>query len=220
MGAIRLSSFRKLSQTIQDAIPELKGNVFIQPSDGSQSMPFSDPLSCPISLEITRSVFTYFPEQRSVVFTADANSGVVKVGYHEGEVELRLAAPDPDERAEAEQALLELWLGSVHPVTGQGRPGVLVTEVIDITRFGPFIASWELDDGDWKEEAVFDRSRQSILSLNAMIPALATVGNLPTIESLRLAFTEDFDAVFDSTVTTAEGVEVVSIAQDGTITPA
>ncbi len=217
MASVRLKAFTALSRAIQEGVPELKGNVFIQPIDGSQSMPFSEPLSCPHSLVITRNVFTYFPEQMQIVALPEPTIVVVKVGYHEGEVELRLASPDAEERADLEQRLLELFLGSVHPVTGVGRPGVLVTEVTDFPRLGDFVAAWELDDGDWREEAVFDRSRQSILSVNALIPALATREGVPTIESLRLALTEDFDKTFDETVTTGPGVEVVEIQADGSL---
>lgn len=220
MSAVRLASFRKLAETIRNTIPELRDSVFIQPSDGSQSMPFSEPLSCPISLEITRSVFTYFPDQREVHGCPEPQVAIFKAGYHEGEIELRLAAPDPDERAEVEQKILEMFIGAEDPVTELPRPGVLVTVVTDCPRLNQFVASWELDDGDWREEAVFDRSRQSILSVNAMVPALAVRGSTPTIQSLRVAFTEDFDREFDTTVTSGEGVEVVQIDEDGNITAA
>lgn len=230
MAAVRLTAFRALAAAIERAIGDLADHVSIEPTDSSQTMPFSDPLDTP-SLVIERQRFDFIPDQAgSVVHDPGGNIAIVNVGRHEGRVTLRLSTSDRDERDELEQEILELWLGQ------PGRPGILVTPVVGVPRFGLFTCAWELEDGDWRDEMVFTRARQSELNLTAQIPALASQlttpsvadalqGDTPTLEpvftidSLRLALTEDFDATFDETVTTGPTVEVVQINQDGTLTP-
>lgn len=216
MAAVRLSAFRALAEAIEEAVLPLKGRVQIAPTDASPTMPFSDPLvTCSgeedVVLVIERGRWDYSPMQASEHSAPKPSQLVVNVGWHQGDILLRLSSADRDTRDEIEDAILEFFLGQ------ELRPGVLVTPVTQVTRLGDFVASWELDQGTWRDEMVFTDARQSILSLTATIPALATRYGVASLESLKLALTHDFDATFDETVTTGENVEVVEIQDDGSI---
>lgn len=236
MPAVRLSAFESLRDAIIAQVPALDSRVFIAPHDGSQSTPFPLPLgsdpscggSCDGGLDASagqvvgpslvierQQKFAYLPMQANREHSRPRpDLLVVEVGHHEGPVLLRLASDNEDERDELEDEILEVWLGQAL------RPGILVTPVTKVTRLGDFQCVWELEDGQWVAEKVLARPRASVLTLTAEIPALATRYNTPTIESLRIALTHDFDAAFDETVTTGENVEVVEIQEDGTIVSA
>ena len=133
---------------------------------------------------------------------------VVNVGKHDATIQLRLGATDLETRMELEQKISDLFLSS--PM----RPGVLLTDVVACPV--EFLAAWELDEDEWRNEMAFDRAYYSVTKITGIIPALATRLDAPIIYDLQLGFTQEFDAATFG----PPDVEVVTIAEDGTISPA
>lgn len=160
------------------------------------------------TLQILPIRFKYYPMQEHEYLGVSASKAIFDVGRHEGTVQLRLGANTPDERWELEQKMIDLFLEPEH------RPGVLVTTIEDCY---DAVVVWELDDDEWRNEAVFTKEFFSLLTVRVQIPALVLRDSVYTIEDLRLSLTEDLHTAYSELP--AASIETVQVDEDGNITP-
>ena len=202
MSVIRIRILEILACYIQDAIPELRCKVIAGPAEAPQKLQFPH-------LSITAIRYKFFPDQEELWHEQPTTScAVLRVGRHEGFVQLRLGATTHRKRAYLEQKLLDLFL------VQQGRPGILVTQIPDC--FDATVA-WELEGDEWENEKAFDKSWFSILTVTVQVPALVTRPGVYSIEELRVGLTEDLDSPVDLIPTSA--IEETIVNEDGTMTP-
>lgn len=206
MPVVRLEAFRALEERLKSVLPLEVETILIQ-RPGSKK-------ECNPSLTIMPVRFRYIPDQEENHFVPDAKHLVVNVGRHEGTVQLRIAATSLQQRAELEQAVLDLFLGT------EGHPGVLLTTIVSCPALGKVLAAWELEDDEWDSAKAFDNRYESVITLTAIIPALVTRDGVYAVNELHLGLTSDFDtpitpAVFDAGVI----VKVVAINPDGSLSP-
>lgn len=207
MGVVRLEAMRGLQNAIVTAAPKLEGHIFV-----GQAPP--DKKACFPALVIDPVRFRYFPDQADEHFDSGADRVVLRVGRHEGTIQLRLGAATFGERCELEQKLLDLFLSQ------EMRPGVLLTEITACPDLGDFVAAWEFEDDQWSDERAFDKEYWSIMTVTAQIPALVARGGVYRIEDLRLGITDDFVTAYtSSTFDTSSKVKRVRINENGTLTP-
>jgi hypothetical protein len=139
-----------------------------------------------------RFVFTAFQDEEVDDSVSDKN--LVVVGAFEGQVELRVAALSKKEREDIQD---QVWNALNQD---EYRIGVLLAQTPAVKVAGTqFLyaatVSCVLPDSDgteeWREEAVFESSRYSYVTLDFSYPALVSRAGVYTIDHLRVAFTED-----------------------------
>lgn len=206
MAVIRLEALRQLAAKIRCEVAEFV-SACIGQADPSRRETFP-------SLSIQPGPWIYNPHQADEHHDPAPDRVVMNVGYHEGTIELRIGAATSYQRALLEQKVLDVFLGT--PL----KPGVLLTPVLACPALGDFTAAWTLEEDRWIEEFAFDNDWYSQISVIGVVPALVTRKNSHTIEQLQLGLTEDFGvAVDENTFNTTQGIEVVQVNQDGTISP-
>jgi hypothetical protein len=199
-----------LAECIEDRVPALRNKICKGPAESPKKLGFP-------SLAIIPVKFRFFPDQAAEIYQLTGRSveghppGTVllNVGRHEGTIQLRLGATTARQRAELEEAVLQVFLER------PGSPGVLVTP---IPQCHNAIVAWELDTDEWENERAFDKKWYSIMTVAAQLPAFVTRGSVHTIEELRLTLTDDLSS--DITSVPADQQETVAIAEDGTLTEA
>jgi len=195
-----LEAFRALKDAIAAAVPDLEIVVVSRPGKAE----------CLPNLTIAVGRMTYHGDQPEEVFRPSAEQTVYNVGAHEGFVQLRLTATDWSSRAELEEKIRDVFFSD------PDMPGLLRTPVTSCPQLGPQQACWETEEDQWDDARAFDRRFESILLVNAIIPALA-MEQAPTIESLRLAYTTDIDADVTAATAVPPAVELLQINSDGSI---
>lgn len=209
MAVVRLEALKALRQRILDEVPSLMAeHVRVEPATPDEKLCFPSLLIQPLG-------FKYIPDQDDEVYDpAGEDRIVVNVGRFEARVQLRLAAATLDDRYRLEDELTNAFLRT------EGHPGVLLTVVTACPDLGDFLAAWEFEETEWRDEKAFDTQWWAVTELMGTIPALVTREGVGTIEDLRLGLSHDFETEFTSeTFDTSPKVEVVKIAEDGTITP-
>lgn len=203
MAIVRLEALSQLRTRITCAVPALKDRVCVGQAPGSREIRWP-------SLAINPVRWSYVPDQALQHSAPAPDRAIMNVGRHEATVQLRLGASDLHTRMALEQEIVDLFLST--PL----HPGVLLTDVVACPL--EFTAAWELGEDEWRNELAFDKAYYSITTITGIIPALVTRLDAWTIDQLQLgsAVNDDFgDSTFGP-----PGVEVVRIAEDGTITPA
>lgn len=202
MAVVKLEAFKRLQAVIAAAVPTLKDIILVRRKAGVQE--------CIPNLVITPIRLRYMPDQEEELPNTNPSSVVIDVGNFEGLVQLRLSTSNLADRWDFEQKITDLFLAT------EGHPGVLITPVTACAQFGKFVASWELDDEEWSDAKASDGRFESIIVLNACIPALAT-RTAHTIQELRLGITGDMEGAFSPDTFAAPEVEIVEVNSDGTI---
>lgn len=173
MAILSIEAVRSFSECIQENIPALEGRV----CEGQAN--FNHKLKFP-SLVINPIKFTYFPEESQVWNIPDPTSAIIRTGRYETVVELRLGATTAYQRAEYEQAILDLFM---YP-----RNGIYLDT---ITECYDACAAWELEDIRWSNEAAFEKQLYSVMTVTLQIPALVCQKKVYTIEGIDIQVTEN-----------------------------
>lgn len=165
---------------------------------------------------VTPQPFTFTPQQEEELDTRLHDRLLVQVGEYEGTVELRCYEMHLHKREELEQAVLDI----IHVGDGELASGLITVPVKGLTFRGASYlheprAAFVLTDEQWRNEMVFASEVYAYLSLDAMIPALASREGIYSVETLVSALA----AGVDDSVLTAESptVENVTVNLDGSI---
>jgi hypothetical protein len=204
MAVVKLEALKALRCAILAGVPDLSEeaiNPWAVAPNVKKQMP---------GLAFVPARFAYYPDQAEAVYDPAPDCVVMNVGRHEATVQLRLVHASAVGRAEIQDKIIDLFLGT--PL----HPGVLLTPVVSAPQFGNFLAAWELGDETWQDEDAQGQEYWSYLTILGQIPALVTRG-AHRIRDLRLGLTEDFDTTF--TPSNFATAEVVRINADGTMTP-
>lgn len=209
MGIVRLEALRSLAARIEAAVPALAGKVKCgqAPAGTEQTYP---------TLTIIPGTLKYEPHQEAEHATiGDPALGnvVYNVGAHHGPVQLRIVATTVGERMQLEQDVANFFLAQ------ELRPGIVITEVTTCPELGNWVAAFEYESDQWINVDAFDRKLESLILVNAVIPALVARTGVYEIDELVLGVTADFDTAFTTDTMVPPGVELVLINQDGTIEP-
>jgi len=210
MSIVRIEALKALKAVIAAAVPALTADNIIvgqAPSGRTQTYP---------TLTLGFAALSFEPAQEIESATiGPATDGVVvfNVGAWSGPLQMRIVATTVGERYELEQAVLDCFLAR------EGAPGVIVTPITSTPDLGDWIAAFELDSSQWIDVDAFDRKLESVITVNAVVPALTVRTHVYEITTLVLGLTEDFDAVFTPSTLTPPAAEVVQIHDDGSITP-
>lgn len=210
-GVVRIEALRALQALIELRIPELAGHVCVgvAPSSEHEHVP---------NLSIQPTKWTYEPDQAGEHTTLPGNVVVWDVGDHNCAMVLSIVAASPAKRWELEAKVLDLFLSSVHPLTGHHRPGVIVLPVTACPQLGQWCAAFDLESDEWTDGAAMDRRYESRIVCAASIPALTIEAPVYTINELILGITHDMDTTFTLATAIPPAVELVTINEDGTIT--
>jgi len=201
MAIVRLEALKQLGKEIACAVPELKDRICIGQAPGSREIRWPHLAIIPVT-------WAYEPNQAREVDSPAPDRVIMEVGAHTARVQFRLGAADIYTRIALEQKIIDLFLST--PL----HPGILLTDVAACPL--EFRASWELQEDEWRNEAAFDKAYYSITQVNGIIPALVTRLGAWTIDQLQIGLTEEFGA----SPFGPPSVEVVIVAEDGTISPA
>jgi hypothetical protein len=208
---VRIEAFRALERLLACEIPELDGHICTGQSPAGEIQEYP-------SLTIDPGRLTYEPHQALEVAKLPGARAIYNVGSHDGPVSLRLVATSVGERWTLEQKVLDVFLSQLDE-EGFGRPGVLVVPVSGCSNLSRQVATFELDEDEWNDARAFDRRYESVITLRASLPALATRCGVYTIHDLRLGLTADMATAFTPSTMVPPAVEVVRVEEDGTMTP-
>lgn len=206
MAVVRMEALRSLASAIADQVPEL--GTIVAPVPAPDGMKLKKP-----SLAIDAVSYTFHPDQEGRVGEVGTDVVVVQCGRHEVLLHLRVIHDSLQHRMQLEQAVLDVFFSTPR------KPGILITPVVTVDKFGIFNAAWELDSDEWQPEKFFDREHWSFLAVVGQIPALATRAG-HRLRDLRLGLAADLNLVGNATMFDGlnPAVEVVKINADGTLT--
>jgi hypothetical protein len=212
MPVVKIDALTNLAAALATAVPALvaKTPITIQqaPSAVMEAFP-----NCAI---IIPGKLLFDPAQRLMQQDLGNNVVVFNVGAHEGPIQIRITTNTTLERAQLEQAVMDLFMGSAG--TTAARPGVLPIEIVS-TDLVDWVAAFEYEDSMWNDTRAQEREYESVITVNAVIPALTVQSSVYDIDTLKLGFTEDFTTVSTPDNFGPPFAEVVQINQDGSITP-
>jgi len=207
-AVVKLDALNALAAAIAAAVPALVGKITIQ----------QEP---PATIEAFPSLAIIFPGRpqfapadRALHQDLGGNVVVWNVGAFEGPLQMRLTTTNKLDRAQLEQQLVD------YAMAREGAPGVIVVPVVSASVIN-WVAAFELEDsGTWMDQRAFEREYDSVLTFNAVIPALVTQSPVYQIDKLVLGLTSDFTTQFTPSTFAPPDVELVVINQDGTLSPA
>lgn len=205
---VKLDALNALAAAIAAAVPALVGKITIQqePPATIESFP---------NLSIILAGRPQFsPADREL--QQDLGGGVVvwNVGAWEAPLQMRLVTTNKIDRAKLEQQIVD------YALSREGAPGIVVVPVVSATSIH-WTAAFELEDnGQWMDQRVIEREFETVLTFNAVIPALTVQSNVYQIDKLVLGLTSDFTTQFTPTTFAPPAVELVVINQDGTLSTA
>lgn len=206
MAIVKLDALTGLQAAIIAAVPTLANKVTVH-----QAVP-AKVESYPNVAIVMAQRLAFDPKQRAMQADLGNNTVVWNVGAHEGPIQLRITATSSLERQTLDAALTDWLLGA--PLAAGVRT-VAVTSAPSI----PWVAAFEYSDAQWFDYAL-EREYESVITLNAVIPALVTETPVYDITHLILGLTEDMSTTFTPSTAIPPAVELVEINQDGTITRA
>jgi hypothetical protein len=203
---IRIAALEGLRRAIEARVPELAGRVawFV---NRAASRPM---------LTIVPIRATYQPQQATevkldtlgAVVDPAPDLAVMNVGTYELLVQLRLEHDTPELRADLAEEVSATFLED-----GE-RPGILLTRISEVARFGTFTAAWELEEDEWNDDLAFNDEHESLLTLTGTIPALVMRREAWRIRDLRLGVGLQIGLDWGD-----PRLAVVRVNDDGTITP-
>lgn len=207
MSVVKLEALNALEAAIVCAVPELKGNICVGQAAPGHKLSFPSMAIIPVR-------WRYEPNQEQEHVQVNDTTAVVRVGAWRATVQFRLGHKTSIQRAALEDEITSLFLSS------EMRPGILLTRVVSAPCLGRFTAAWELDSTEWDDEAAFDQQFYSVMAVDGVLPALATMRGRPTIRNLELGLAFTPVSPTSSTFNTDPRIDVVRVNADGTITPA
>lgn len=200
----RFEALIALADFIQLEIPELQGRICTGQADPAHR------LAVP-SLAIDCYRWTYNPSNAEEIFDSGNDRVVMDVGWHEGNCQLLLNAGTLGERYNLEQKVLDLFLRV--PL----KPGSIQVQVLTIPELGPFGASFDLNDNEWRDEAVQDGRPRAMLEITGSVPARTTRLEAHKVNQLILGVNESEDAA-PTNHDFPSNTDAVLVNEDGTIT--
>lgn len=202
MSVLKLDALERLRCLIIEAVPALDGKICVGIGASGHKLTFP-------SLAVDVERFTYEPFQERVSHSPSHSCAVFNVGFFNADIELKLSAATTGERYAMEQSIVALFLAT------EGHPGVLFANITTSEEYGPWIASFELEDSTWEDEFAFDKKYASTIKLRASIPALVTRNKTYTIKEIALAITDDFTIPTTSAdiTTSTDVLDVFSITE-------
>lgn len=201
---VKLDALNNLAAVIAAAVPGLAGKITVhQAPSGTQ-------LAHPNLALVLAGRMTFQPFERALQQDLGGNVVVWNVGAHEGNLQLRLVATTSLERMKYEQALIDLFMQR------ELAPGVVVVPVVSSGGIS-WTAAFEYDDSQWMDTSAQEREYDSIINVNAVVPALVVASPVYTIEELILGLTHDMTTTFTPTTAVPPAVELVQINPDGTL---
>lgn len=207
MGVAKIDGLQALANVIAGAVPALAGKITVQQAVDATNAAWPN-------LAIIAPRLQFEPYQRAMRDDLGGGRVVFQYGYDEGPIQLRLETATVRERATLEDAITAL--------ARQDHPGVIVVPLAGTT-YGTWAAAFELEDVQWRDERAQERIYESIITLNAEIPALAIISPVPQIDRLVLGITEDMVTAYDATTFATKpppaGVELALVNADGSISP-
>ncbi len=206
-----MCALESLRDALIDAIPSLDGKICVgQPDAGHwNSMPN-------VTIIATKWKWIPFQEAPEGHPLMDPATMVYSVGEHEAPVQIRVEAATTFERDTLAGAIVDVFL-SAQDEYGYSRAGCLMTDVTDCAAI-PWRAAWELEDDELVYMPILDRKYEALIQLTGIIPALVTRLDEDTIDVLQLGIASLTVSV-DADTFQPPNVEVISIAEDGTISP-
>jgi hypothetical protein len=207
---VRLDAMDALARMIACEIPILEGHICVGQAPSSEQQEYPH-----LSID-PAGRWLFDPQQQEQKATLPGGRTIYNVGDHEVSVQLKLQTTTPRQRAELEQRVIDLFLAQ-EDESGLPRPGVIVVHVTACPELYRWTAAFELEGDEWDDEKAFDAQLASIITVRASIPALVTRCGEYTIQTLRLGIINDLEATVSPAM--SPPVEVVTINQDGSITP-
>lgn len=207
---VRTAGLEALAALITCAIPSLAGHVCISvaPSSEHEELP---------NMTLEPGRWAWEPAQRMEHAQLANNIVVWNVGRHSTPLMISIMASSPDLRAELEAQVLDVFLSSVHPLTGMPRAGVVVAPVTSCPSLSTWVAAFELESDEWINVDAFNRRYESRILVTALLPALYCQRPVYTLAELQLQLATPADIALPSP---AGAIELVTINSDGTISPA
>lgn len=209
MALVRLEVLKSLAARIATAVPALVGKILSgqQSSGKDQTYPT-------LTLLPGKMTFEPLQEVEHATIGDPANGNVVfNVGAHSGPLQMRIVATTVGQRMQLEQDVTNFFMAQ------ERRAGIVITEVTTCPDLSMFLAAFEYDSDQWIDVDAFDRKLESVVMVNAIIPALVLRANVYEIDSLVLGLTADLTTAFTTDTMIPPGVEVVQINDDGTFSP-
>lgn len=204
-GVVRIEALRAFCALVELEIPELAGRTCAgqAPSSEMEELP---------NLSIEPAEWMFEREQARMVATLPGNVAVFEVGNHEAACSISIVAGTVGQRALLEAKVLDLFLRSVHPLTGQAMPGVVVFSVAACPELSRWSCSFDLESDRWDEHAALDRRYESRIAVTATIPALTVRRPVYSIAQLILGVAE-----IPTSNRPVPPTELVTINIDGTL---
>jgi hypothetical protein len=209
MSVVRLEALKALTTVIEDAVPELVGKVKVAQAPPGEVQTYP-------TLSLIPGTWKYDPAQElehATIGDPDAGVVVFNVGSFSTPLQLRLMSATLGERWAIEQKLVDLFMNQ------EQRPGILVVPVTTCPDLSDWIAAFEYDSDQWLDAAAFDRKYESLVIVNAIVPALVVRTGVYEISDLVLGLTEEMTKVFTTDTMVPPDVELVLINEDGTLSP-
>ncbi len=212
-AVVRIEALRALAAVIAAWVPDLAGRICegTPPSSEFEGMP---------NLSIQPARWDYEPDQAAESRTLPGNVVVWNVGRHSTPMVLSIVASTPEQRAQLEAAVIDLFLSQRHPLTGMPRPGILVVPVVACEALAEWLAVFEYESDGWEDANAFDRQYETRIIVTALIPALTIERPVYTISELRLALARDLAPQPTRGAVAIPTTELVTINTDGTISNA
>lgn len=174
MTILRQDALDLLAADIQANIPELDGRVCAGPATPNHQQNYP-------SLVIDPIRWTFVPDQQEVFLDVNPNDAVLKMGRFDSAVRLTLSHSNPFKRAELEQKLVDMFLGSEY---GPGTLKYESSECYDAS------VVYTLGDTEWDNEKGWDKKWASVSMVDLTIPALVYKTQIYTINAICVQYTE------------------------------
>lgn len=208
MAIVKLDALNALAAAIATAVPALAGKVVVQQAVSSKIESWPN-----LSISLAGKM-EFNPADRLLQQDLGNNVVVWNVGAHEGPLQMRLVATSSRERMDLEQQVIDFAMAR------DLGPGVIVVPVVSAAVIN-WTAAFEYEDSQWQDVRAIEREYDAVLTFNAVIPALVTQSPVYDINKLFLGLTDDMTStVTAQSFTTDPSIAVVSINQDGTLSPA
>lgn len=183
MSVIKRACLEALASALRTALPP-SVDVAAVAADYEEKTTFP-------SVRILPGRFTFDSSQEQEVDDAQADKLFVQVGEFVGNVEVRVCAKSRAQRENVEDVVLNWFLS---PEWTPGTRTVLLPSGVLVGGWATTYqapCTFELNEEEWREEAVFSDKRFSFVELDATFPALAVRTQTYTIQDLRLVMEAD-----------------------------
>lgn len=210
MSVVRIEALAALAALIELRIPEVAGHVCVGIAPPSELEAYPN-----VSIQPTK--WMYEPEHAWLRHLLPGNRAVYNVGEHESACVVSVMATNSTQRAVIEAKIVDLFLGSKHPVHGFKVPGCIILPINSMPELGAWFTTFDLESDEWTDTLAMDRRYESRIIATVTIPALTVDTPVYTISQLILGVTPDLTSAFTPATAIPPAVELVTINDDGTI---